>query len=340
MDYKNNIIDIYNLNNFNQISYDKNYDNNQLKIIEIFGNNNMFEIYINKNKINFNKKNDKNDINYKNCKYIISFTYIIDDLLNTNRHYYNYIVYTDVNNAFELYNSSNEFFDDKIYDLYNNFSNGHNLYHWKIRCNNVDLFNKYYLVIKFFNYYTWTIYTDIFYNYNHRLYFYNELGHSAYEHIKYILFKCSQNLYEYIHSKLNNNLINISLYVNGKCSSIYLTSIINILPTYNNIINIILTPLKITNSEFMNTINLFNKNKCDKCDKHINNKKLPYYSRDIFLCRQHLLEKENLINNFFEQNVSYYVSIKDIIRNIIRDIKYDISHNDDLKFFENKIYYS
>ena len=116
--------------------------------------------------------------------------------------------------------------------------------------------------------------------------------------------------------------------------NIYLTCIINILPITSNSYTIIITPIKITNSEYMHTIYLFNKDNCDNCYKYNKNKKIPYYSKNIYLCNRHFTEIEHKFKNFLEPNISYQINMLQTIK----DINYTYNTDIDLTNFETLIY--
>jgi hypothetical protein len=321
-----NICDIYDLDNFNN-SYD--YKEN-LKIIEIYGKNKSYDIFINKNKINFNKSLSGYEV--------LSFEYIFKNILKTNKYTYTFMLNTNTNNSFYLNNTIGY-----EYQIFNNLSLCMNLYNYRLYHHNNYNINDYYIIIKFYNVFNNIYNSDYltFYNYGDYILYntkYNRHQGYGLDYVKYLVFNKyinntnNNDIFEIVHTKLNNNLINIQLN-SPKNTNMICTSIINILPVTDILYIIIITPLKITDYNNIQSLFLFNKNNnknnnkiCKKCK---NNKNIPYYSKNIYLCDKHIRKIQCKLENFLEEDL-YNIKISEIIKNI----NYTYNTNINLEYFQ------
>lgn len=302
------------------------------KFIDIYKCNNLYNIYDTKVsnvlksiKIDFRTETDYdifiNDEKYlkKNNGHILSF---IDIYFKYNINSSDYIFCVKTNCNFALNLCETVGYNDTHYPLFDGCTNSIDdrykitFSKRKIKLNSVYMYLYFYVYP--WNFLDYAIHPTK----NDFIYFCGKMLNDCFT--KYILIS---TFTKYIdkYSNIDNNIIKIELYSSTDTKKSFdIICSINILKTYDNYVNIILTPLKIIDNSSVSIINIYNN--CEKCKITYNDTKLfnRFYSKSILQCDKHQKEFENKKKNIFNNKI-YYIKESNIIHIINNELNVSIN---------------
>ena len=324
-------IDIYKCDKLYNI-YDEKISN-VLKSIKIdFRTETDYDIFV----------NDEKYINKKNNKHILSFIDVNDDY-NINSSDYIFCVKTNCNFVLNL--TKNIEYDDTSYPLFDGYTNSIDDRFIIDFCKKKIKVNSVYMYLYFYKY-NWCFLDYVFYTKKDNfIYFGGKDGDFLYfgekmindyelytecyiDFTKYILISTSTKYidkYYNIDNNIDNNIIKIELYeTTGTKNPFDIICSINILQTYDNYVNIILTPIKIIDNSSISIINIYNN--CEKCKIKYNDTTLfnRFYSKNILQCDKHKKEFKEKLKYIFG-NEEYYMKQSNIIHTLNKELSISIN---------------